>query len=95
MADRPGFARFQALFEEALQAYQKKTAVNLATHPLALKLQSCHSTEDITQLLQDQAQTFSDFHENDRIIKSIKTIVSILTPLSTIASLVDASGVVR
>jgi hypothetical protein len=95
MADRSGFARFQALFDEALQAYQEKTGVNLPTHPLALKLQSCHSTEDITQLLQDQAQTFSDFQEGDRILKSIKAIVSILSPLSTVASLVDASGVVR
>jgi hypothetical protein len=95
MADRSGFARFQALFDEALQAYQQRTGVNLVTHPLALKLQNCHSTEDITQLLQDQAQTFSDFQENDRIVKSIKTIVSILSPLSTVASLVGASGVVR
>ena len=41
-------ARFQALFEPALQAYEKKTGVSLAHHPLAIKLQSCDNVEAIT-----------------------------------------------
>jgi hypothetical protein len=89
MADQSRFAHFQALFESALRGYEKKTGITLAQHPLAVKLQSCHSVEDVTALLQGQAKVFSDFHTNDRIIKAIKTTVSILTPLS------DAAGLVR
>jgi hypothetical protein len=95
MTDQSGSARFQALFESALQAYEKKTGITLAQHPLAVKLQSCRSVEDVTALLQGQAKAFSDFQANDRITKAIKTTISILTPLSDAASLADAVGLVR
>jgi hypothetical protein len=94
MADHSESSKFQALFDRALQDYEKKTSVKLAEHPLAIRLQGCHTVEDITSLLQGQAQDFSDFRENDKIIKSIKTIVSVLTPLSSAASLAAAFGVV-
>jgi len=92
MADRSGPAHFHPLFESALQAYKKKTDITLAEHPLAVQLQSCDSAESITTtLLQGEPQVFSNFQEKDRITKSIKTIVSVLTTLSATASL----GLVR
>jgi hypothetical protein len=94
MANRSGSARFQVLFDYALQAYEKKTGVTLAEHPLTIQLQSCHSVESITTILQDQAQALSDFQGSDRMMKSIKTIVSILTPLSSAAALADAVALV-
>lgn len=51
-------------------------------HPLAVRLQTCHSVDDIAALLQGQAQTFDEPHQRDRIFKSIRTTVSILTPTS-------------
>jgi hypothetical protein len=96
MADRSGPARFEPLFESALQAYKKKTKITLAEHPLAVQLQSCDSAESITTtLLQGEPQAFSNFQEKDRITKSIKTIVSVLTTLSATPSLGDAHGLVR
>jgi hypothetical protein len=95
MAEQSTSARFQELFGSALQAYEKKTGFTLAQHPLAVQIQSCHSVDDITALLQGQAMTFSDFQASDKIMKSIKTIVSILAPLSDAAFLVDAVGLVR
>jgi hypothetical protein len=95
MADQPGSTSFQLLFDSALQGYERKTGVNLIKHPLALQLQNCHSVEEITSLLQGQTQAFNDFRENDKIIKSIEIIVSILSPLSAAASLTNAVGVVR
>jgi uncharacterized membrane protein YbaN (DUF454 family) len=95
MADQSGSARFQALFESALQAYEKKTGVPLAQHPLAVKLQSCDSVEEITALLHGQAQTFSDFHANGGITRSIKITVSVLSLLSNATSFADAVGLVR
>lgn len=91
MADQsgPGSTRFRGLFDSALRAYEKETGVTLANHPLAIKLQCCDTTEGITALLKDQAK---DFRQSEKITKSVETIVSILTPLSFVASLPDAVG---
>jgi len=94
MADQPGHTRFQALFDSALQAYEQKTSITLAEHPLAVQLQSCDSVESIIALLLDQARSFSNFRESDRIIKSIKTTISILNPLSVATSFASTFGLV-
>ena len=69
--------------------------VSLTQHPLAIKLQRCDSIEAITGLLQDQAQAFGHFRGSDKIMKSLKTTVSILSKLSFAASRSDAFGLVR
>jgi len=92
MPDPSGSPHFQALFESALQAYHTKTGITLAEHPFAVQLQNCNTVESITTLIQGQAQAFSNYRESDRIMKSIKTIVSILTPLSVAATLTDPVG---
>ena len=95
MAHQSQSADFQALFESTLQAYEKRTGVSLAQHPLAIKLQNCDSVESITDLLQDQARAFGDLQGSDKIMKSIKAIVTILSKLSSVALLADAFGLVR
>jgi hypothetical protein len=67
----------------------------LAAHPLAVQLQSCESVKSITTVLQGQAQTFNGRQGNDRVMKSIKNTVSILTRLSATASLAVGIGLVR
>ena len=88
-------ARLRAFFEPALQAYEKKTGVSLAQHPLSIKLQNCDSVEAITGLFQDQARAFGDLQRSDKIMGSIKTTVSILSNLSSAHSLADVFGLVR
>ena len=88
-------ARFQALFGPALQAYEKMAGVSFTQHPLAIKLQSCDSVDAITGLLQDQAQAFSHLQGSHRIMKSLKTTVSILSKLSSAASRANPLGSVR
>ena len=97
MTDRPGSAQFQAFLERALQAYEKKTGVTLADSDdsLVIGLQRCHSIDGITTLLQDKAQAFDDLQQRDRIFRSINAIVSILTPISAVASVADHAGPVR
>ena len=95
MAHQSESARFQALFEPALQAYEKKAGVSLAQHPLAIKLQSCDTVEAISGFFHDQAQAFRRFQGSDKIMKSIMTTVSILSKISSAASLADALGLVR
>ena len=81
MAHQHESARFQALFEPALQAYEKKAGVLLARHPLALKLQSCDSVEAVTSIFQDQARVFGDLQGSDRIMESMRKIISISSKL--------------
>jgi hypothetical protein len=71
--------------------------VMLAQHPHAImvKLQSCHSIEDVMVLLQGQAKSFSDFQANDKIMKAIKTMVLTLILLLGTACLADAVGLVH
>jgi hypothetical protein len=96
MADQPGSARVEALWESGLQAYEIETGLALARHPLALALalalaldlQTPHSTDDIAILLQRRAQAFDGIQQRDRMMRTINTTVSSLTPLSHAASLV-------
>jgi hypothetical protein len=64
-------------------------------HPLAVQLQFLHSEDDITNLLQDRAKALDTVREKDRMLKAIKTTVSVLTPLSGAVSFADAVGLVR
>jgi hypothetical protein len=98
MAEQPETARFRVLFDTALQDYRKQTGIELSNdseHSLVVRLQSLHNEDDIANLLKDRANALQNFQENDRILKTIKVTVSILTPLSKAASLADAVGVVR
>ena len=96
MDDKGGSIRVHKLFKSALQAYEKKTGIALAEHPLAVQLQSCDSAESITTLLQGQAQVFSESRRSDRVLKYIKNTVSSLTKLSATTCLaIDMSLLVR
>ena len=95
MAQQSEIARFRPFFEHALRSYGRKTGVSLAQHPLAIKIQSCDTDEAIIVLLQDQAQAFRHFQGSDKIVKSIKTTASILSKISSAASLADPFGLVR
>lgn len=95
MVDHSTSTHVRALFDSALQRYEKKVGATLVEHPLAVQLQSRHSVESITTFLQDQVQAFSGFRENDRVTKSIKSTVSILTKLSATASPALDIGLVR
>ena len=96
MTDQPS-ARFQALLESAFRVYENRAGVTLADwgDSLTIRLQRCHSIDDITTVLQGQAQTFDDFRQHDRIFKSIKSTVSILSPVSSVASVTGDIGLVR
>jgi hypothetical protein len=96
MADQSQSSRFRVLFESALQDYQNQTGTTLPNHPLAEKLQYCNSVESVTALLQEQARPFTEFRGgDDRIMKSLKSVVSVLYTLSASTTLGGAIGLVR
>ena len=95
MADQPESSHLQVLFEVALQDYQKKTNVVLAEHPLAKKLENCASVESVTAVIREQTQAFSKFWENDKVLKSLKSVLSVLHTLSATANFDESISKVR
>jgi hypothetical protein len=95
MDDQLGSTRFRALFESALQTYEKQTGITLAKHSLAIQLHSCRSLETITAFLKDQIPVSSDSEGVLRFMTSLKNIISILSTLSTSGAFDWAIGLVR
>src|SRR6266851_7874923 len=95
MSLQSGSSHFGVLFESALQDYQKQTGMTLAEHPFAEQLQNYQSVESVTALLQGQAQALGEFKGSDRIMKSLKSIASVLFSLSASTALGGAIGLVR
>ena len=88
-------SQLEALFESALHDYEQQTGIPLAKHPLAEQLQNCQSVDSITTLLQEQARVFSEFRGSDKIMKSLKGIVSALSKVSAAAAVGQNIGLVR
>ncbi len=95
MSHQSPSSRFREDFDAALRDYEKTTNITLAKHPIAEQLQNCHSDESTITLLQDQARQFGDFQGSDRIMKSIKNTVSVLSNLARTTALSDATDSVR
>ena len=95
MSGQPESSRLHALFESAVRDYEQKTKISLASHPLAERLENCHSVEDLAAILRGQARANSAYQGSDRIMKSIMSILSVLHDLSAIAALGDGIGLVR
>lgn len=94
MSDQSGLFLFHALFESALQDYEKQTGIQLANHPLAEQLQDCQSVESVTAFFQEQARALSEFRGSDKMMKSLKGVVSALSKVSASATLGQAFGMV-
>ena len=97
MGDQSGPSHFQVLFEAAFRDYEKQTGKTLANHPLAEKLQSCHTVESVTAVLREQTETSSGILGKDKVLKPLKNVLSVLHNLSS-ASAVNFSqhlGLVR
>jgi len=83
------------LFEAALQDYETQTGIALAEHPLAERLQECHSVESIAAVLHEQTQAFDEFRGKEKVMKLLKNAVSVLYKLSACAKLGEVIGVVH
>ena len=94
MSDQSGVSYFQVLFESALRDYERKTGITLANHPLAEQFQTCQSAESVTALLQEQARAFSEFRENNKIMRSLKNVVSVLSKISATVAVGQDFGTV-
>jgi hypothetical protein len=84
----------KVLFEAALQDYETQTGIALTKHPLAERLQECHSVESITAVLHEQTQAFNEFRK-EKVMKLLKNAVSVLYKLSACAKLGEVIGAVH
>ena len=85
---------FQAIFTAALKAYNKQTKKDIATHPLAIQLQSCDSPSTILTVLRSQVQAFDESQNADeKLTKWLDPTVNVLYAFS--ATLGNGVGLVR
>ena len=84
---------FQLLFNNALNAYEKRTKKDLLVHPLASRLQACASPDEIFSIFQEQVQGLDQSQSNkDRMNKWLDPTVNTLSALS--ATLGEEGGAV-
>jgi hypothetical protein len=86
MAEQPELARFRELFDTALRDYDTQTSSKGSKHPLNVQLRGVRSEVDIKNLLQDRVKAFDTMREKNRMLKAIEIAVSILPPLTRVAS---------
>ena len=55
----PSSENFQAIFDNALEVYKKKTGKDLKSDPLLLRLESCDSPDAVLDVLQEQTSAFT------------------------------------
>ena len=57
-------SRFRGQFELALQDYEWQTGINFE-HPLAKRLQGCHTVKDVMDVLREQVKGIEDFYDGN------------------------------
>ena len=89
-------SNLRSLFETALTEYEKQARTNLLDNRIIVKLQSCDSADAINAVLQEQAQAFHSFRDDDgKLNKWLKRTVHVLHELSTSSVLGAGIGLVR
>jgi hypothetical protein len=93
----PGSSRathyFSAIFQVALNEYERVTGKPLRTHPLATHLDSCDSPQAVSSVLRAQVQAFSKFRKHEEPLMAwLEPTVHILSTFS--ATLGEGIGLV-
>ena len=84
---------FEPIFTAALEEYKKQTKKDIASHPLAIQLQSCESPSAILAVLLAQVQAFDKSQSADeKLTKWLDPTVNVLYSFSVILG--DAVGLV-
>ena len=88
-------SNFQILFDAALQDYKDKTGNTLIDNPIFKQLETCESIASITAILQEHAQGFREFRENNgKLTKALDSLADVLCSPSISSALNEAIGLV-
>jgi len=76
-------ANYQAVFDNAIEAYEKKTKKDLRSHPLLDKLQNCDSPDAVLSILYEQIPGFDQSCGTDhKLTKWLNPTVNVLCTVS-------------
>ena len=79
----PSSSNFQLSFHNALDAYQRRTKINLLAHPISTQLEASSSTATIFAFFQQQILELDRFRSgDDRWTEPLGTIINFLHALS-------------
>jgi hypothetical protein len=93
--DQSGSSHLQVFFEAALRDFETQMDVAFAKHPLVELLKNCKTVESVAVVLRDQIPASSEFRGNDKIMKPLITILSVLHDLSAAGKIDQDIGLVR
>jgi hypothetical protein len=78
-------SNYQSIFDNAIEAYKKKTKNDLRSHPLLAKLQNCDSPDAILNILRGQIPGFDQsLSADDRFTKWLNPTVNVLYTFSAV-----------
>jgi len=76
-------SNYQSIFDNAIQAYNKKTKKDLRSHPLLDKLQNCDSPDAVLSMLYEQIPGFDHSRgTDDKLTKWLSPTVNVLCTFS-------------
>ena len=87
MSDHSASSHLNVLLGAALKDYETQSGISLHEHPLAERLQYCHSVDSIAVVLHEQTEAFKQFRGKEKLIKSLNNVVSVLHNVSACAKL--------
>ena len=77
------FSNYQSIFDNAIEAYKKKTKKDLRSHPLLDKLQNCHSPDAVLKVLYQQIPGFDQScSTDDKLTKWLNPTINVLCTFS-------------
>ena len=90
----PSADNFTAIFNAAINEYNRLTGERLDTHPFFAQLESCQNPEAVSNVIRTQAQAFSKFRENDeKLMAWLDPTIHIMSKFSN--TLGEGIGLVR
>ena len=95
MACQSESLHLRVLFEAALEDYRQQTGIELAKHPLAERLQDGGTVESVIAILHEQGQDIKEFQENDKVLKPLKRVLTVLNILPSAVNFAQDVGLVR
>lgn len=75
-------SNYRRIFDNALEAYKKKTGKDLTSDPLLSRLEACHSADDTLNILQEHTTGFNQHHSSDGLTKWLFPTVNVLYSFS-------------
>ena len=78
-------SNYQSIFDNAIEAYKKKTKKDLRSHPLLDKLQNCGSPDAVLTILYQQIPGFDQSRNADeKLTKWLNPTVNVLCTFSEV-----------